>query len=247
MAAGGPVTPAGMLAQSLAEAMAGMALSQIIRPGAPVVFGYLSTGLNMRSGAPVRYDETWQCFLAAGQLARRLGVPFRCGSTTSAAKVPDYQAGLESALNFDAALLSGANFLIHASGNVEGGLCLDLDKLMLDCEMLGMAARFLNGLDTSEPSLALGAIKQAGPGGNFLETEHVLERYQEAFFEADLFDNTSFEQWRDEGARCAPERAQGKRTQALSDYEAPPLDEGIAEAVAEFVTHRKQEEANRAA
>lgn len=245
--AGGPVTPAGMLAQSLAEAMAGMALSQIIRPGAPVVFGYLSTGLNMRSGAPVRYDETWQCFLAAGQLARRLGVPFRCGSTTSAAKVPDYQAGLESALNFEAALLSGGNFLIHASGNVEGGLCLDLDKLLLDCEMLGMAARFLGGVDTSESALAFDAVKQAGPGGNFLETEHVLERYQDAFSEADLFDNASFEQWRDEGSRRAPERAQSKRMELLSGYEAPALDDGIAEAVADFIMRRKQEEARRAA
>ena len=186
--AGGPVTSAGMLAQGLAETLVGMALTQLVRPGAPVIFGYLSTGLNMKTGAPVRYDETWKCFLAAGQLARRLGVPFRCGSTTSAAKTADYQAGLESALNFQAALLSGAHFMIHATGNVESGLCLDLDKLLLDCEMLGMAAGFEGGLDTSPAALAFEAIEEAGPGGNFLATGHTLERYRDAFFDAGLFD-----------------------------------------------------------
>jgi len=239
--AGGPVTSAGMLSQALAEAMVGMALAQLIRPGAPVVFGYLSTGLNMRSGAPVRYSETWQCFLAAGQLARRLDVPFRCGSATTASKIPDYQAGLESALNFEAALLSGAHLMIHASGNVEGGLCLDLDKLVLDCEMLGMASRFIDTMDTSPSALSFDAIEAAGPGGNFLETKHVLERYEDAFYEAELFDNNSFEQWRDEGAASACERAHRKRLQMESTYEQPAMDVGMASELELFVSERKKE------
>ncbi len=239
--AGGPVTSAGMLAQALAEALVGIALTQLVKPGAPVIFGYLSTGLNMKTGAPVRYDETWKCFLAAGQLARRLGVPFRCGSATSAAKTADYQAGLETALNFEAALLSGAHFMIHATGNVEGGLCLDLDKLLLDCEMLGMAARFEDGFDTSREALALDAIGEAGPGGNFLATAHTLERYRDAFFDAGLFDTNSFEQWRDDGELNATERARTKRRALLETYEQPAMDATISDALAEFVKRRKSE------
>ena len=239
--AGGPVTPAGMLAQSLAEVLVGMTLTQLVRPGAPVIFGYLSTGLNMKSGAPVRYDETWQCFLAAGQLARRLNVPFRCGSATTTAKVTDYQAGIESALNFEAAFLSGAHLMIHATGNVEGGLCIDLDKFMLDCEMLGMAARLARGLDTSEAALAFDAIKQAGPGGNFLTTDQTLSLYREAFYEAELFDSNSFEQWRDDGKLVAAERARAKRQKLLDNYEQPKLDVAIAQELDEFVERRKSE------
>ncbi|MCP5080947.1 MAG: trimethylamine methyltransferase family protein [Alphaproteobacteria bacterium] len=239
--AGGPVTSAGMLAQSLAETLVGIALTQLVRPGVPVIFGYLSTGLNMKSGAPVRYDETWKCFLAAGQLARRLGVPYRCGSATSAAKLPDYQAGLESALNFEAALLSGAHFMIHASGNVEGGLCVDLDKLLLDCEMLGMAARFAGGVDTSQAALAFDAIKEAGPGGNFLVTAHTLERYRDAFFAADLFDTTPYEHWRDAGELTSTEQARTRRLALLNAYEPPPMDQSIADALDDFVRTRKSE------
>ena len=239
--AGGPVTPAGMLAQSLAETLAGMALTQLVRPGAPTIFGYLSTGLNMKTGAPVRYDETWKCFLAAGQLARRLGVPFRCGSTTTTAKVADYHAGMESALNFEPAFLSGAHLMIHATGNMEGGLSMDLDKFMLDCEMLGMAARFAGGLDTSDEALAFDAIKQAGPGGNFLITDHTLARYRDAFFASDLLDTASFEQWRDDGSRDAVDRAQQRRGELLDAYEPPPLEAGVADGLNDFICRRKRE------
>lgn len=239
--AGGPVTPSGILAQSLAETLAGMALAQLVRPGAPVIFGYLSTGLNMKTGAPVRYDETWKCFLAAGQLARRLGVPFRCGSTTTTAKVADYHAGMESALNFEPAFLSGAHLMIHATGNMEAGLCMDLDKFMLDCEMLGMAARFAGGLDTSEEALAFDAIKQAGPGGNFLITEHTLARYRDAFYASDLLDTASFEQWRDDGCQDAVDLAQRQRKALLEAYEPPPLDAGVADGLNDFVARRKRE------
>lgn len=239
--AAGPVTPAGILAQSLAETLAGLALTQLIRPGAPAVFGYLSTGLNMRTGAPVRYDETWTCFLAAGQLARRLGVPFRCGSTTTSAKTPDYQAGLESAMSFQAAFHAGAHLMIHASGNVENGLCLDLDKLILDAEILGMAARFAGGIDVSGASLAVDALAETGPGGNFLGTDHVLARYRDAFYEARTFDGNSFEQWRDEGRLDATERAAVRRREMLAGYQPPPLDPAIADAIEGFVRKRKTE------
>lgn len=239
--AAGAVTPAAMLAQSLAETLAGMALTQLVRPGAPVVFGFLSTGLDMKSGAPVRYDETWRCFLAAGQLARRLGVPFRAGSTTTTSKVPDFQAGMEGTLSLWPVIMAGTNFMIHATGNIEGGLGLDFEKFMLECEMLGMFARFLEGIDVSEDALGFDAIAGVGPGGNFLAAPHTLERYREAFFASDLLDTSSFEQWRDDGAIDSVARAYKKRMAKLDAYEAPPLDPGIAEALEDFITRRKAE------
>ena len=239
--AAGPVTVAGIVAQALAEAMAGMALTQIIRPGAPVIFGYLSTGLNMRTGAPVRYDETWQCFLIAGQLARRLGVPYRSGSATSAAKIPDYQAGLETALNFEPAFLSGAHLMIHATGTIENGLCVDLDKFVLDCEMLGMSARFAGGVDVSPAALAVDDIVATGPGGNFLQSPLTMERYQTAFYEAAAFDDNSYEQWREEGSLDAAERASNRRRQILDAFTPPPMEPAIREALDEFVARRKEE------
>ncbi|MGI9408290.1 MAG: trimethylamine methyltransferase family protein [Hyphomicrobiaceae bacterium] len=239
--AAGAVTPAAMLAQSLAETLAGMALTQLVRPGAPVIFGFLSTGLDMKSGAPVRYDETWRCFLAAGQLARRLGVPFRTGSTTTTSKVADFQAGMEGALSLWPVILSGANFMIHATGNIEGGLGLDFEKFMLECEMLGMFARFLEGVDTSEDALGFDAIAEAGPGGNFLATSHTLARYRDAFFASDLLDTSSFEQWRDDGGHDAVARAHKRRMELLDGYEPPPLDPAIDEALLDFMARRKAE------
>lgn len=239
--AAGAVTPAAILAQSLAETLAGMALTQLVRPGAPVVFGYLSTGLDMKSGAPVRYDETWRCFLSAGQLARRLGVPFRAGSTTTTSKIPDFQAGMEGALSLWPVIMSGANFMIHATGNIEGGLGLDFEKFMLECEMLGMFARFLEGVDTSEDALGFDAIAGVGPGGNFLASPHTLARYRDAFFSSDILDTSSFEQWRDDGSHDAVAKAHKKRLKMLADYEAPPLDPGIADELDDFVSRRKAE------
>lgn len=239
--AAGAVTPAAMLAQALAETLVGLALTQLVRPGAPVIFGFLSTGLDMKSGAPVRYDETWSCFFGASQLARRLGVPFRTGSTTTTSKVPDFQAGMEAALSFNAAALSGANFMIHATGNIEGGLGVDLEKFMLECEMLGAFARFLEGVDMSEGALGFQAIADAGPGGNFLATRHTLERYRDAFFASDLLDTNSFEQWRDDGEHDAVARAHKKRLDLLAAYEPPPMDPAIDEALLEFMAKRKAE------
>ncbi|MBI1384880.1 MAG: trimethylamine methyltransferase [Rhizobiales bacterium] len=239
--AAGPVTAAGMLAQALAEALAGMAIAQLVRPGAPVIFGYLSTGLDMRSGAPVRYEETWQCYLAAGQLARRLGVPFRTGATTSTSKLPDYQAGLESAMALQAAVLSGAHFLIHATGNLEAGLCLDLDKLVLDAELLAVAARFAAGPQVCEATLALEAVREVGPGGNFLAASHTLARYRDAFHSSALFDTASFEQWRERGECDAVSRAASHRERLLADYRRPEMDVAVGEALDDFIARRKRE------
>jgi trimethylamine--corrinoid protein Co-methyltransferase len=239
--ASGPVTPASMLAQLFAEAMAGMALAQIIRPGAPVIFGINSMGLNMRTGAPVRFDESWKCVLACGQLARRLGVPFRCGGSSTTAKIPDAQAGYESALYLNYTALSGVNFLIHAAGSLELGLCISYEKFLLDCEMLGAVSRMMEGLDFSEESFAMDAYVEAGPGGNFLSTAHTLARYKTAFYDANLYDCLSFEQWRDAGAEDSAVRANAEVHKRLNTFEPPPIDSGVDDALLDFIARRKSE------
>jgi trimethylamine--corrinoid protein Co-methyltransferase len=237
--ASGPVTPASMLAQLLAEAMAGMALAQLIRPGAPVIFGINSMGLNMRTGAPVRFDESWKCVLVCGQLARRLGVPFRCGGASTTSKIPDAQAGYESALYLNYTVQSGVNFLIHAAGSLELGLCLSYEKFLLDCEMLGAVGRMVEGVDYSDDAFALDDYVETGPGGNFLSAPHTLARYKTAFFESDLFDCLSFEQWRDAGSADSALRANAAVKSKLSDFELPPIDPSVDEALLDFVARRK--------
>jgi len=239
--ASGPVTPAAMLAQLFAEGMAGMALAQLVRPGAPVIFGINSMGLNMRTGAPVRFDESWNCVLGVGQLARRLGVPFRCGGSSSSAKIPDAQAGMESAIYLNYTVQSGVNFLIHAAGALELGLCISYEKFLLDCEMLGAVSNMLTGIDCSDEAFALDAYEETGPGGNFLATAHVLARFRDAFFDSNLFDSRSFEQWRDDGSLDSEARANITVKSMLSEFEAPPIDPAIDEALLDFMKRRKAE------
>ena len=239
--ASGPVTPASMLAQLFAEGLAGMALAQLIRPGAPVIFGINSMGLNMRTGAPVRFDESWKCVLGCGQLARRLGVPFRCGGSSTNSKISDAQAGYESALYLNYTVMSGVNFLIHAAGSLELGLCLSYEKFVLDCEMLGAVSRMVEGIDASDDAFALSDYAATGPGGNFLAADHTLARYKTAFFQSDLFDSLSFEQWRDAGAHDATSRANVDVERRLSSFETPPIDPALDEMLLDFMARRKAE------
>jgi len=239
--ASGPVTPASMLAQLFAEGLAGMALAQLIRPGAPVTFGINSMGLNMKTGVPIRFDESWKCVLGCGQVARRLGVPFRCGGSSTNSKIPDAQAGYESALYLNYTVMSGVNFLIHAAGSLELGLCLSHEKFVLDCEMLGAVSRMLDGIDTSDSAFALADYVTAGPGGNFLAADHTLARYKTAFFQSDLFDSLSFEQWRDAGAIDATQRANTDATRRLAEFDALSIDPALDEALNDFMKQRKAE------
>jgi trimethylamine--corrinoid protein Co-methyltransferase len=237
--ASGPVSPAAMLTQTLAEALAGIALTQLVRPGAPVIFGLLVAGMNMRSGAPARFDETWKCLLAGGQLARRLGVPYRCGGMTTTAKIPDAHAGMEGAVYLTHSLLAGVNFQLHATGTCEGGLCLSYEKFVLDCHLLGAMGRMLTGIELGPDEFGLDALAEAGPGGNFLNTRHTLARYRDAFYETPIFDSTSFEQWRDGGSLDAAARANIALKSILASYEPPPLDAAVDEALRAFMAERK--------
>ncbi len=239
--ASGPVTPAAILAQLLAEAMAGMALAQLVQPGTPVILSINTLAIDMRTGAPIRFDETWKCVLAIGQLARRLGVPFRCGGASTSAKTPDAQSGMESALYLYNGLVSGANFLIHAAGSLELGLCISYEKFLLDCEILGATSRMLTEIDCSDDAFAFDAYVEVGPGGNFLATDHTLARYEDAFFRSELFDSRSFEQWRDDDGPDSEIRANAAIKSMLKDFEAPPIDAAVDQALVAFVTRRRRE------
>ena len=235
----GPVSVAGMVTQILAEALAGCALTQLVRPGAPVILGVMMSGLNMRSGAPMRGAETWHTMAIMGALARRLGIPYRVGGATTTSKALDLQAGQESADMLMATVLSGVNFLIHAAGHMESGLCMSYEKFVLDCDHLGQLARFVEGVDFSEPEFAMDAFREVGPGQHYLGAAHTLERYADAFYIPELVDTDSYEQWSDGGRLCAAQRANASWKAALARYVPPILDISRAEALNDFVAKRR--------
>jgi trimethylamine--corrinoid protein Co-methyltransferase len=237
----GPVSVAGMVTQVLAEGLAGAALTQLVRPGSPVIFGVMLSGLNMKTGAPTRGAESWLAMLVLGQLVRRLGIPFRGGAASSTAKVLDSQAGQESADMLLMTVLSGVNFLIHAAGHLEGGLCTSYEKFMQDCDHLNMVSRFLEGVDFAEDEFALRAFHEIGPGQHYLSAAHTMERYADAFYISDILDSESYEQWHERGELTAAQRANAAWKRALAAYEAPPIDPGLDEGLRDFVERKKTE------
>lgn len=236
-----PVTVAGTLSQVLAEALAGCALTQLLRPGAPVVFGAFVSSISMQSGAPTFGSPEGSLLLnGAAKLARRIGLPFRSGGSFSASKVPDAQSAQESAQTILATLHSGVNFALHAAGWLEGGLCSSYEKFVMDADQLGMMHVLANGIDLSENSQAMDALREVGPGGHFLGAVHTQANFESAFFRSEIADNNSFEQWDADGNLDAANRANAKWKSMLADYELPELDPGIDENLCEFMEKRKQ-------
>ena len=235
-----PVTAAGVCAQTLAEALGGMTFVQLVRPGAPVVLGSFASSMSMQSGAPTfGTPEPALVLYAMAALARRLGVPFRSGGNLCASKIADAQAAYESAATFGPTVLAGVNFVLHAAGWLEGGLAVGYEKFILDADQCGMAAVFVNGIDMSENGQAVDAILDNGPGQHFLGTAHTLANFETAFYRSEVADNNSFEQWQEDGGLDAAQRANAIWKRMLNEYEAPPLDEGIDEALQEFIARRK--------
>jgi trimethylamine--corrinoid protein Co-methyltransferase len=235
-----PVTAAGVCAQTLAEALGGMAFVQLVRPGAPVVLGSFASSMSMQSGAPTfGTPEPALVLYAMAALARRLGVPFRSGGNLCASKIPDAQAAYESAATFGPTILAGVNFVLHAAGWLEGGLAVGYEKFILDADQCGMAAVFVKGIDLSENGQAVDAIVQNGPGQHFLGTAHTLANFETAFYRSEVADNNSFEQWLEDGGLDAAQRANAIWKRMLREYEAPALDAGIDEALQEFIARRK--------
>jgi trimethylamine--corrinoid protein Co-methyltransferase len=235
-----PVTAAAVCAQTLAEALGGMAFVQLVRPGAPVVLGSFASSMSMQSGAPTfGTPEPALVLYAMAALARRLGIPFRSGGNLCASKIADAQAAYESAATFQPTVLAGVNFVLHAAGWLEGGLSVGYEKFILDADQCGMAAVFVNGIDMSENGQAVEAIVENGPGQHFLGTAHTLANFETAFYRSEVADNNSFEQWQEDGSLDAAQRANAVWKRMLREYEAPPLDEGIDEALKEFIDKRK--------
>jgi trimethylamine--corrinoid protein Co-methyltransferase len=172
-------------------------------------------------------------------LARRLGVPFRSGCNLCASKIADAQAAYESAATFQPTILAGVNFVLHAAGWLEGGLSIGYEKFILDLDQCGMAGVFVKGVDMSENGQALDAIRENGPGLHFLGNSHTLANFETAFYRSEIADNNSYEQWLEDGGLDAAQRANRIWKRMLGDYEAPPIDDGIDEALLEFIVKRK--------
>ncbi|CAM3479194.1 trimethylamine methyltransferase family protein [Halomonas lysinitropha] len=235
-----PVTVAGTAAQTLAEAMAGMAFVQLVNPGAPVVMGSFASSMSMQSGAPTfGTPEPALVLYAMANLSRRLGVPFRSGGSFTASKLPDAQAASESANTLLPTTLGGVNFALHAAGWLEGGLAMGYEKFVMDTDQTGMMQTLLKGVDLSENGQAMDAIREVGPGKHFLGCAHTQANFKDAFYLSPITDNNSFEQWDADGRLDMAQRANARWKKLLSEYEAPPLDPAIDEALLAYMAERK--------
>ncbi len=235
-----PVSIVGTLTQVLAEALAGVAYSQLIRPGAPVIFGAFVTSIDMNSGAPTfGTPEASQIIYGVGQLARRLGLPFRSGGGFTGSKIPDAQAGYESANSLNAALLGGVNFMLHACGWLEGGLVSSFEKFVMDADQLGILHKMAEGVTADENSQAMDAIREVGPGGHYLGCAHTQANFKSAFWRSDVLDYKPFETWADEGERDTQTLAGERVTKLLAAYQEPWMDPAIREALYDYVDRKK--------
>ena len=242
---GGASTPAssvGSVAQLNAEALAGVAFGQIVKPGAAMIYGQFLAPVSMKSGAPMAgTPEVCTMNYMVGQLARRYRLPWRSSGMISGAKVVDAQAAYESIMTMHSVLLAGANFVLHAAGWLEGGLTASFAKFVLDAEQIAMFYKFAQGVDLDDLAGAMAAVREVGPGGHFLGTDHTRENFQSAFFMPELLDNNSFEQWEAEGSRDANTRAGERVRKMLASYEAPEMDPAIDEALLAFMARRRSE------
>ena len=238
-----PVTPVGVMTQTLAEAMSGIAFAQLVRPGAPCILGSFASSISMQSGAPTfGTPEPALVLYGMAQLARRLGVPFRSGGSLCGSKVPDAQAAHESSQTLLPTVQAGVNFVLHAAGWLEGGLASSYEKFVIDADQLGMMQVLTQGYDLTENGQAMDALREVGPGQHFLGCAHTQANFETAFYRSPVADNNSFEQWEAEGAQDAAQRANTLWKKWLSDYEAPALDPGVDEALQAFIAWRKESE-----
>jgi trimethylamine---corrinoid protein Co-methyltransferase len=236
----GPVSTAGALAQCFAEAVFCVALGQLERPGSPVILGNFLSSMSLKSGAPTfGTPEPPLAYFAIGQLARRLGVPLRCGGNLCASKVPDAQAAYESASSLWPAFMAGANFVLHSAGWLEAGLVMSYEKFVMDAEQCGAFHVIGGGLALDQNGFAMEAFQEVGPGHHFLGSAHTMRNYETAFFDFELSDNNSFEQWSQEGSRDIVWRANQKWKAMLNAYQPPAIDPAKNDALIAFIADRK--------
>ena len=238
----GPVSTTASIAQALAEAMMACAYSQIVRPGAPFVMGPFLSSMSLKSGAPTfGMPEPVGSHFVFGQLARRLGLPLRCGGSLTAAKIEDGQAAAESADSMQSTMLGGANFVLHSAGWLEGGLCTGYEKLVMDADRLGGYAVQAGGLPYDANAIARSAYDEVEPAGHFLGCAHTMANYQTAFYEPALTDSENVESWEEGGSLDMRQRATGRWQRMLQDYEAPAIDAAVREELEAYVARRKAE------
>ncbi|QMU57978.1 MAG: trimethylamine methyltransferase [Boseongicola sp.] len=239
----GPVSTAASVAQAMAEAMMVCAYVQLLRPGAPFVLGNFLSSMSLKSGAPTfGMPEPVVSNYAIGQLARRVGLPLRCGGSLTASKLEDAQAAYESADSMHSTMLAGANFVLHSAGWLEGGLCVGFEKLIMDADRLGSYQKVLSqGLDVSDEAFARDAYDEVDAGGHFLGCGHTMRNYQTAFYEPKLSDSENVESWEEAGSKDMRHRAYERWTGMLKDYQAPPIDPSTREALQAYIAKRKEE------
>ena len=238
-----PVSVAGTLTQVTAEILAGVAYSQLVRPGAPVIAGAFVTSIDMNSGAPTfGTPEAAHITYGVGQIVRRLGLPYRSAGSFCGSKLPDAQAGYETANSLNVGLLSGVNFMLHAAGWLEGGLVASLEKFVMDADQLGTLHHLARGIDVSENGQAMEAIREVGPGGHYLGCSHTQANFKDAFWRTDLLDYKPYETWAEEGERDTVTLAGARVEKLLRDYQAPPLDPVTREALMAYVANKKASE-----
>jgi trimethylamine--corrinoid protein Co-methyltransferase len=242
MGAMSPVSIPATLAQQLAEALAGIALSQLIRPGCPVVFGSFLSNIDMQSGSPCfGTPESAIGLLCTGQIARHYGLPFRTGGGLTSSQTPDAQAGYEALMTLLPTFLAGTNFVMHAAGWLEGGLVSSYEKFIIDVELLRMLKHEFTPLEIDEESLAFGAHQEVGHGGHFLGAAHTMERFRTCFYRPLLSSSQNYERWTREGSRDAAARARSIYEKALDEYEQPALDDAVREELETYVERRRRE------
>ena len=236
-----PVTVVGAVTQQNAEALAGLVLSQNVRPGAPFAYGGFTSNVDMKSGAPAfGTPEYMQSALLGGQLARRYRLPYR-SSNVCAANTVDAQAAYESVFSLWGAVMGGVNIVKHAAGWMEGGLQASFEKMVLDADLLQMVSAFLTPLEVNDDTLALDAMREVGPGGHFFGAAHTMERYSTAFYSPMISDWRNYESWELAGSPTAYEKANRLYKKLLAEYEPPPMDPAVREELAAFVARRKEE------
>ncbi|MFT5505712.1 MAG: trimethylamine--corrinoid protein Co-methyltransferase [Gammaproteobacteria bacterium] len=238
----GPVTTAASIAQAFAEAMMVGAFTQLVRPGAPFVMGNFLSSMSLKTGAPTfGMPEPVMSNLVIGQLARRLGVPLRSGGSLTASKLPDAQAAYESADSMFSTALGGANFVLHAAGWLEGGLCTGYEKLVMDADRLGAYQVMLSGMPMDENALARSAYAEVEPAEHFLGCSHTMANYETAYYDAKLSDSNNVEQWEEDGSLDTASSAYERWNQLLRDHQVPKLDQAKDEELCDYIKKRKAE------
>lgn len=235
-----PLTMAGSVAQGLAESLASCALTQLVRPGAPAILASFFSSMSLRTGSPTfGTPEPAIGSLVMGQLARRLNLPLRCAGNFSTSKLPDGQAMQQSMMSMMSAIQGGAHYVLHSAGFLDGLLSMSYEKMVMDMDMCGALHAYLDGMEVNDDTLGFDALAELGPGQHLFSTQHTLRHYETAYWESTLNDDQPWETWSEKGAIDSAMRANLQWKKTLADYEAPAMDEGIDEALQDFVTRRK--------